>query len=76
MNEKDPKRYDDLLPLTRPESGKHKKMTNLERAAQFAPFAALSGFGKMIRETAERETAGYLLTVQREKNNDIRNRST
>ena len=54
-NRKDTARYDDLLKRERPESGKYRKMTNSERAAQFAPFAALTGFGKIIRETAERE---------------------
>ena len=44
--------YDDILFLSRPESTKRKRMTNLERAAQFAPFAALTGYDAAIAETA------------------------
>lgn len=44
-------RYDDLLRLPRPES-RHPRMTMAARAAQFAPFAALSGFEAVIREAA------------------------
>ena len=46
---KDP--YDDILNLPRPIS-KRPRMAPSERAAQFAPFAALTGHGAAIRETA------------------------
>ena len=46
-----PGRYDDLLRLPRPES-RHPRMTMEARAAQFAPFAALSGYEDVIREAA------------------------
>ena len=42
--------YDDIIDLPRPVSKTHKHMTDKERAAQFAPFAALTGFGGMIDE--------------------------
>ena len=45
--------YDDIIDLPRPVSNTHKHMTNKERAAQFAPFAALTGFEELIEETSE-----------------------
>jgi len=44
--------YDDLLCLPHPTSRKHPRMSRLDRAAQFSPFAALSGFEGAVRETA------------------------
>ncbi len=44
--------YDDLLYLPHPTSQKHPRMSRLDRAAQFSPFAALSGFEGAVRETA------------------------
>lgn len=45
-------RYDDIIHLPRPVSEKHQPMSVYDRAAQFAPFAALTGHGDAIRETA------------------------
>ena len=45
--------YDDIIDLPRPVSRTHRHMTDKERAAQFAPFAALTGFGDMIDETSD-----------------------
>ncbi len=50
---KDPHRYDDMLDLPHPVSKKHKQMPLLDRAAQFAPFAALSGYGEQVEDTAK-----------------------
>ena len=52
MNAKDPHRYDDLLELPHHVSTRHHPMSMAERAAQFSPFAALSGYDDAIRETA------------------------
>ena len=46
------KRYDDIIHLKNPTSSKHPRMEPLGRAAQFSPFAALTGFEGAIRETA------------------------
>lgn len=46
------KRYDDIICFQHPTSSKHPRMAALGRAAQFAPFAALTGFEGTIRETA------------------------
>ena len=44
----DPGRYDDMLDMPHHVSPTRRRMTNLERAAQFAPFAALTGFDDAI----------------------------
>lgn len=44
--------YDDIINLDRPRSGNHKPMPVEARAAQFAPFAALTGHEAAITETA------------------------
>ncbi len=44
--------YDDIINLPRPTSARHPRMSMLDRAAQFQPFQALSGYGPAIRETA------------------------
>ena len=43
--------YDDIIHLPHPTSKKHPRMSVAERAAQFAPFAALTGFDGVIQET-------------------------
>ncbi len=48
----DPRRYDDIIRLPRPVSALHPPMSRRERAAQFAPYAALTGLGAAINETA------------------------
>lgn len=44
--------YDDIIDLPHPTSNKHPRMPMKNRAAQFAPFAALTGYDALIRETA------------------------
>lgn len=48
MNEK----YEDMLYLEPPVSKIHRKMSISERAAQFMPFAALTGYEDLIRESS------------------------
>lgn len=50
-NKKDPHRYDDIIDMKRPISKNHPPMDVENRAAQFAPFAALTGFGDAVDET-------------------------
>ena len=47
-------KYEDILHLPRHISPKRRRMTDLERAAQFSPFAALVGFDAAIREEGRR----------------------
>ena len=44
-------RYGELMGLPHHVSEKRPQMSMLERAAQFAPFAALTGYGSAIKET-------------------------
>ena len=46
-------RYDDIMHLPHPNSSKHPRMAALGRAAQFAPFAALTGHDDAVKKTAE-----------------------
>lgn len=45
-------RYDDIIHLPHPTSSKRPRMPRANRAAQFAPFAALSGYEDAVSETA------------------------
>ena len=44
--------YSDIIDRERPVSKKHPPMDRMMRAAQFAPFAALTGHDEAVRETA------------------------
>lgn len=44
--------YDDIIHLPRHVSAKRPHMTAIDRAAQFSPFAALTGYDAAIKETA------------------------
>ena len=48
----DTERYNDIINLPHHQSKKHPHMTNMERAAQFSPFAALKGYDDEIEEAA------------------------
>lgn len=43
-------KYDDILHLSRPENPRRCRMSRKDRAAQFSPFAALTGFDETIEE--------------------------
>ena len=43
--------YDDIIRLPHPDSPKHPRMSLYDRAAQFSPFAALTGHSAAIAET-------------------------
>ena len=45
-------KYDDIINLPHHVSTKHKQMSLEERSAQFAPFAALTGYEEQVKETA------------------------
>ncbi len=44
--------YDDIIDIPRWNPKSHPRMSEYRRAAQFAPFAALTGYDEMISETA------------------------
>lgn len=49
---KDPHRYDDIIHLPHHVSATHPHMTLYDRAAQFMPFRALTGYEDDVSETA------------------------
>lgn len=53
MSVKDLHSYDDIIHLPHPVSKKHPPMSLSDRAAQFSPFSALTGYDKALEETAE-----------------------
>lgn len=46
------KKYDDIINLPHHVSKKHPQMSLYARSAQFAPFAALTGYEDVVKETA------------------------
>ena len=52
MSEDARKKYADIIDLPHHQSEKRQKMSNYDRAAQFSPFAALTGHADSIKETA------------------------
>lgn len=47
--------YEDIINLPHHVSKTRPQMSMQDRAAQFSPFAALSGYDQVIKETARRE---------------------
>lgn len=58
--------YGDILYQTHPRSKNHPPMSLYQRAAQFAPFAALTGFSEMAEDTAHSvtEAEDAILTLE------------
>ena len=61
-------KYDDIINLPHHISSKHPRLSMEQRAAQFAPFAALTGYGDSIKETA-RLTDNRIELNEEEKEN-------
>ena len=53
------KKYADIIDKPRHVSSKHPRMPIIDRAAQFAPFAALTGHDKAMKNTEEHVKAMY-----------------
>lgn len=64
----DEHRYDDIINLPHHVSATRPRMSMHDRAAQFSPFAALTGYDDAVEETAR------LTDVQSELSEDARNR--
>ncbi|MCQ2182711.1 MAG: YolD-like family protein [Bacteroidales bacterium] len=45
-------RYEDIINIPHWEPRSHPRMSEYDRAAQFAPFAALTGYDAMVKETS------------------------
>ena len=52
MNDNSTDRYSDIINLPHHTSSVHAPMSQQGRAAQFAPFAALSGYDELIADSA------------------------
>ena len=64
-------RDQELLEMERPVSARHAPMRRCDRAAQFAPFAALSGFDETVQEAGRLPQAQIELAEnEREALND------
>ncbi len=63
MSERKIEDYADIIDLPHPVSKKHPPMSRMDRAGQFAPFAALTGYDEKIDESAR-------LTFARGENGD------
>lgn len=61
------KSYDDMYEMEHPTSRKHPRMPREARAAQFAPFAALTGYEAVLRETNRRTEEEVELAQGREE---------
>jgi hypothetical protein len=51
--------YDDIINLPHYEPKHHPRMSMWNRAAQFAPFAALTGYDAVIKDTAQQNEDSY-----------------
>ncbi|WP_299966734.1 hypothetical protein [uncultured Oscillibacter sp.] len=56
--------YDDIIDLPHPTSQRHPRMPMANRAAQFSPFAALSGYDDAVKETARLTDSKVELTEE------------
>lgn len=56
MSREDISRYDDIKSLPHHRSRKHPPMSMHNRASQFMPFAALTGYETLIAQTAQEKT--------------------
>jgi hypothetical protein len=54
--------YDDILRLPHPTSKTHPRMSRQDRAAQFSPFAALTGYEAVVKEAARLTEERPMLT--------------
>ena len=56
--------YDDIINLPHPTSERHPRMPMAARAAQFSPFAALTGYEDAVHETARLTSSRAELTEE------------
>ena len=65
-------KYRDIIFMPRPVSQRHRPMSQLNRAAQFAPFAALTGYEEAVKEEGRRTESRLELDEDRQNRlNDI-----
>ena len=59
-------KYRDIIFMPRPVSQRHRPMSQLNRAAQFAPFAALTGYEEAVKEEGRRTESRLELDEDRQ----------
>ena len=59
-------KYRDIIFMPRPVSQRHRPMSQLNRAAQFAPFAALTGYEDAVKEEGRRTESRLELDEDRQ----------
>ena len=59
--------YSDIIHLPHHVSTRHPQMPMIDRAAQFAPFSALTGLDDAIDETAQQQIAEIILINEYDK---------
>ena len=64
--------YDDIINLPHHQSRSRKHMSNNDRAAQFLPFAALTGYDEAIKETGRSVDEKVLLSQEEREEIDKR----
>ena len=52
-------KYDDIINLPHYEPKYHPRMSKYKRSAQFAPFAALTGYGEEVKKCEENIQIDY-----------------
>ena len=68
MSYSDEHKYDDIINLEHPTSPTHPRMSMKDRAAQFAPFAALTGYGDAVKDTVKQvDSVPYFDTAETEE---------
>lgn len=56
--------YEDIINLKHPDPKHHPRMSIYARSAQFAPFAALTGYEEQVAETGRRTSKKHELTEE------------
>ena len=56
--------YEDIINLPHPDPKHHPRMSIYARSAQFAPFAALTGYEEQVSETGRRTSKKHELTEE------------
>lgn len=70
MNTNENGKYDDIIHLPHHVSESRPHMDLIDRAAQFAPFAALTGHADAIKEAEQMAVEKVLLTEKGEKTDE------
>ena len=63
--------YDDIINLPHPVSKNHPQMPLRDRAAQFAPFSALTGLGRALKQTADKNEEKWEMEYGEEDENEF-----